>query len=108
MNIRKLDEHIAVTGQIRPEEVETLADQGYVAILCARPDGEEPGQPVFSEIARAAQKHGLKAFHFPVSGKPTEEQVNQFAKAFATIDGPVLGYCRSGARATALYSSIER
>lgn len=108
MNIRKIDEHFATTGQIRPEEIEMLADQGYAAIVCARPDGEEPGQPAFSEIAREAEKHGLKAFHIPVAGTPTEDQVTRFAKAIATIEGPVLGYCRSGARSAALYSSIER
>jgi uncharacterized protein (TIGR01244 family) len=106
MNIKTIDDRFATTGQLRPEDVAQLAQNGYVAILCARPDDEEPGQPAFAAIAREAEKHGIKAVHIPVTGAPTAAQVERFKEAMETIDGPVLGYCRSGARSAALYSSI--
>ena len=54
MNVRKLDDQFSVAGQITPEQVETISDLGFKAIVCARPDNEEGGQPSFAEeIGRA-------------------------------------------------------
>ena len=106
MNIKKIDDRFATTGQIRPEDIAQLAKDGYLAIVCARPDNEEPGQPAFSEIAGEAGKYGVKAVHIPVTGAPSAAQIERFKEAMATMEGPVLGYCRSGARSAALYSSI--
>lgn len=106
MSIKKIDDRFATTGQIRTQDIAQLAGDGYIAIVCARPDNEEPGQPAFAEIADEAAKHGIKAVHVPVAGAPTPEQVDRFKETMATMEGPVLGYCRSGARSAALYSSI--
>lgn len=108
MTIKRIDSRFATTGQIRPEDIAQLARDGYAAIVCARPDNEEPGQPGFAEIAREAEKQGMKAVHIPVSGAPSADQIGRFAEAMKSIDGPVLGYCRSGARSAALYSSIGK
>ncbi|MCW5720132.1 MAG: TIGR01244 family phosphatase [Devosia sp.] len=108
MNIKTIDGRFATTGQIQPEDVAQLAQDGYVAIVCARPDDEEPGQPAFAAIAREAEKHGIKAIHIPVSGSVSSDQIARFKTAMAPLEGPVLGYCRSGARAGALYSSLAR
>jgi len=108
MSIKKIDDHFATTGQVRPQDIAQLARDGYVAIVCARPDNEEPGQPAFAEIAREAEKHGMKAIHIPMTGAPSPEQTARFEEAIETIDGPVLGYCRGGSRAAALYASISR
>jgi uncharacterized protein (TIGR01244 family) len=107
MNIRKIDERFAITGQIQPEDLKTLAEAGYRGIVCARPDNEEMGQPGFSEIARAAEQEGLKAFHISVTGPLTEGQLIRFEQAMAEMDGPVLGYCRSGGRAGSLYQATR-
>lgn len=107
-NVRKIDERFATAGQVRPEDIAQLAQEGYVAILCARPDNEEPGQPAFAMIACEAENHGMKAVHVPVTGAPSAAQADRFKEAMKAIDGPVLGYCRSGARAAVLYSSIRQ
>lgn len=108
MRIKSVDKHFSTAGQIRPEEIEGLAEKGYTAIVCARPDNEEPGQPAFAEIAREAAKHGMKAVQIPIAGKPSSEQIAQFEKEMSDVEGPVLSYCRSGARAASLYASIKR
>lgn len=108
MKINRIDDRFSVTGQIRPEQVARVASLGYTTIVCARPDREEAGQPTFAEIAREAQRHGLKAVHVPVSGIPGVEQRDRFRNAMATCDGPALGYCRSGARAANLYAALAR
>lgn len=106
MTIKKIDDRFATTGQVRPEDVAQLARDGYAAIVCARPDNEDAGQPAFAEIASEAEKHGMKTVHIPVTGTPSDEQITRFKEAMAAIDGPVLGYCRAGGRAAKLYSSI--
>lgn len=108
MQTRRIDENFAVSGQITPAQVEEVAAAGFKSILCARPDMEEPGQPSFGLIAQAAEKAGLKAVHIPISGQLSEGALIRMERALAELPMPMLGYCRSGARAGSLYSAIQR
>ena len=109
MSITQIDESFSVTGQILPAQVEELMALGFKAIVCTRPDNEEAGQPGFAEIAAAAERNGLKVLHIPMtSGAPSPEQVTRFREAMRDVQGPVLGYCRSGARAANLYAAGGR
>jgi uncharacterized protein (TIGR01244 family) len=102
MAIQKIDDQFTQSPQIQPDDVRQIAEAGYKAIVCARPDDEDPGQPSFAEIAEVAERFGLKAFHIPVSGRLTEGQLIRFKQAKVETDGPILGYCRSGGRAGSL------
>jgi len=108
MNVRKIDANFAVTGQITPEQVKAISDAGYKSIVCARPDNEEGGQPSFDAVARAAEAQGLQIIHIPVSGGLGEGQIVRFQTAWKDLPKPVLGYCRSGARAGSLYATLPR
>lgn len=105
MTIRKIDDSFAQSPQIQPDDVRLIAEAGYRGIVCARPDDEDAGQPLFADIAEVAERFGLKAFHIPVSGQLTEGQLIRFEQAKSETDGPILGYCRSGARAGSLYAA---
>ena len=105
MNIRKIDDHFAQSPQVQPDDVKLIAEAGYKGVVCARPDDEDPGQPSFAQIAEAAERLGLRAFQIPVSGPLTEGQLIRFEQAKAEVDGPILGYCRSGGRAGSLYAA---
>jgi uncharacterized protein (TIGR01244 family) len=108
MNIRQISETFAVTGQITPEQIKAVSDAGYKSIVCARPDQEDPDQPDFAEVARAAEAAGLAIVHIPVSGMLGEGQIIRFHEAWGTMPKPMLGYCRSGARAGSLYATLDR
>ncbi|MEQ9638166.1 MAG: sulfur transferase domain-containing protein [Devosia marina] len=108
MNVRKLDDNFSVTGQITPEQVKAVSETGYKSIVCARPDNEEFGQPSFDEVARAAEAEGMQIVHIPVSGPLGEGQIIRFHDAWENLPKPVLGYCRSGARAGSLYATLTR
>ena len=108
MQIRSIDDQLAIGGQIRPEDVAQLAAQGFRSIICNRPDDEDYGQPAFAEIAAAAAAQGLEARHIPVTGRPAEAQAAAFAEALERLPGPVFAYCRSGGRAGALASIAGR
>ena len=105
---RRIDDSFAVTGQLQPGQMVDVAAAGYRSILCARPDNEERGQPTFSAVAEAAGRAGLKAVHIPVSGSLTEGALIRMEQALAELPGPILGYCRSGARAGSLYAAALR
>lgn len=108
MNIRKLDDNFSITAQIMPEQVKAVSQAGYRSIICARPDNEELGQPSFDEVARAAEAEGLQIVHIPVSGGLGEGQIIRFNQAWEQMPKPVLGYCRSGARAGSLYATLSK
>lgn len=108
LSYRSVDADFAVAGQVLPEQMQAIADAGFRAILCARPDHEEPGQPTFDEISRAAEAIGLKAVHIPVAGMLGEGALIRAEQAFADLPRPILGYCRSGARAGSLYAAAGR
>jgi sulfide:quinone oxidoreductase len=105
MDIRTLDNDIAVASQVQPADLPAIARAGFRAIVCNRPDGESAGQPAFSAVERAARELGLPAHYLPAeSGKVTDEQGRQFAALFDTLPKPVLAYCRSGMRSATLWS----
>ena len=108
MNYRKIDAQFAVAGQLLPGQIDEVAAAGFKTIICARPDHEEPGQPTFAEVARAAKEKGLQAVHIPISGGMTEGALIRMEKALKELPMPMYGYCRSGGRAGSLYSAALR
>lgn len=108
MNIRKIDADFAITGQITPDQVREISEAGFKTIICARPDSEDPGQPGFDEVARAAEAEGLNAVHIPVSGPLGEGQIIRFHEACENLPKPMLGYCRSGGRAGSLHATLDK
>lgn len=105
MTITKLSPDFAVSEQIAPSDLAYLAAQGFSAVICNRPDGEGPGQPAFAEVAVAARAAGMEAAYLPVQpGMFGELEAAAFAELLAKLPTPVLGYCRSGARAQNLWA----
>ncbi|MEM6712466.1 MAG: TIGR01244 family sulfur transferase [Pseudomonadota bacterium] len=105
MDIHTVTDSFAVSPQIIPEDVETLAKEGYTTIICNRPDDEERGQPSFEAVANAATQWGLKSHHLPiVSGMLGPQHVSQMAELITESDGKVFAYCRSGTRSIMLWA----
>ena len=108
MDIRTLAPELGVAPQVRPQDVADIARAGYRAIICNRPDGEGPDQPVFAEIERAAREHGLSARYLPAeSGKVSDEQGRRFGQLLEDLPRPVLAYCRTGLRSTTMWALAQ-
>jgi sulfide:quinone oxidoreductase len=104
MNIRPVTPDFSVSPQILPSDLPHLLAKGFRAIVCNRPDREEPGQPSFAEVAAAAAAVGIAARHIPVRPDAiSANDVAAFGRAIKDLPGPVLGYCRSGMRAATLW-----
>ena len=104
MDIRQIDDSFSVTGQISPDDLRDIAAEGFQTLICNRPDGESPDQPAFAEIAGVAEKADIQVHYVPVvPGGLTQADVDAMAAALENAEGPVLAYCRSGARSTNIY-----
>ncbi|TCD11943.1 TIGR01244 family sulfur transferase [Oricola cellulosilytica] len=105
MDLKPLDDRVSVSGQVAPGEIGEIARRGFTTLICNRPDGEAPGQPRFEEIAEQAREAGMEAVFLPVTGATLgPAAARQFADAIGRSDGPVLAYCRTGTRSTALWT----
>ena len=47
MDIKSLTVNLSVSPQLLVTEMEAVAQAGFKAIICNRPDGEGPDQPSF-------------------------------------------------------------
>lgn len=109
MDIRQIDNDYSVSGQITVEDLDQIKALGFKSIVCNRPDEEEPGQPHFSDIAAKAEELGLTIRHIPVGRMGlTPDGVSEMVDALEDFQKPMLGYCRSGARSTAIYEQSLR
>jgi uncharacterized protein (TIGR01244 family) len=97
--IRQLDEKILVSGQIAPSEVAGLATYGVTLLVNNRPDGEEDGQPLASEIEEAAARAGISYRFVPIIRGIGPADVEAMQEALREAkDGKLLAFCRSGTR----------
>ena len=105
MDIKALTPNLSVSPQILASELQAVADAGFKALICNRPDGEGADQPSFDEIAQAAAALGLQASYLPAeTGKVRDEDGKAFGTLLSTLPGPVLAYCRTGMRSTTMWS----
>ncbi len=103
MEIREVTPNFAVAPQMQPSDLATLAERGFVAIICNRPDGEEAGQPSIEEMRAAAEGSGLAFHHIPVSGGAfPDAAIAAFRSVRRGTEGPLLAFCRTGTRSITL------
>ncbi|MDQ0395534.1 bifunctional sulfur transferase/dioxygenase Blh [Labrys monachus] len=97
-------DRLSIAGQPDPAAFGPLAQGGFSALLNARPDGEEPGQPGNAAEKAAAERAGLAYAFVPVSlASITRADVRAFQAFVAGAQGRVLAHCKSGMRALALH-----
>jgi sulfide:quinone oxidoreductase len=103
-HFRSVTPSFAASPQISLDDVAIAARDGFQAIVCNRPDGEDAGQLPASDVAAACAIHGVQFTHIPVVGGINQTQVDQMCSAIEAAQGPVLAYCRSGTRSTNLWA----
>lgn len=105
MELKRINDHVSVSGQIQPADVAALKAAGFVAIINNRPDGEAPDQPSGEAIQKAAQDAGLAYHHIPMGRDGVSpDMVERTRSALEGSAGPVFCYCRSGTRSTTLWA----
>lgn len=108
MIIRQLTTELSVADQLTVDDLEAVKEAGFNAVICNRPDEEgEPHADAVS-MAQKANALGLEFRYLPVNGANiTDTDVVQHAALMSEVPGPVLTYCRSGARCAKLWALSE-
>lgn len=96
--MRELDDKVLISGQIRPNQIAAIRQQGVTLIINNRPDGEEPGQPLGVEIEEAATAAGIDYRSVPIIRGIGPADADAMRDAIAASEGKVLAFCRSGTR----------
>jgi sulfide:quinone oxidoreductase len=105
MKTEHLTPDLSVSSQLSPSDVSIIGAMGFKSIICNRPDGEALGQNLFEEIRTLAERMDIKTAYLPIQATgPTEKDKAEMEKLFGTLPRPILAYCETGARSTALLS----
>jgi uncharacterized protein (TIGR01244 family) len=105
MDIRPLTPHYAVSPQISPDDLPLIAEAGFSAVICNRPDAENPPEWHAAAMAEAAQAAGLQFHNLPLTHQTmTPENVARQRDLIDAATGPVLAYCASGTRSSVIWS----
>ncbi len=104
-----MSHEVSFTGQITPDQVPMIAENGFKTIINNRPDGEEPNQPTSAEIEAAAKEAGLAYKEISFSGNDlTQQHVEAFADFFNQAEQPMLIFCRTGNRSNGIYEAAKQ
>jgi len=107
-NRRRLVADIDVGGQVTVPDVAALKAAGYRTLINMRPDGEGADQPLSASVESAVADAGLSYAYIPTSAANMSDQViDDLARTLANTEGPVLIYCRSGARVARAWALAE-
>lgn len=108
MEFNKINEALTVSGQIDAQDMATLAERGFRAVIDNRPDMEVGPEQSSEAMAKAAQAAGLQFLYLPIiPGQFTPDLIAAMAEALADLEGPVYAYCRSGTRSTTLWALTQ-
>lgn len=99
---------IAVAPQLFPEQMSTVAAEGFRSVINNRMP-QEPGQPSQDALREAAVQAGLAYEWQPVNPAAINEQdVERFAALLERLPRPVLAFCRSGSRSSILVQAARQ
>lgn len=103
--LKKLTDHVSVTGQLTPDDMQRVAEAGFKSVINNRPDFEGGAdQPRSADIEKAALAAGLKYYYQPVNGANIQaDDIDTFGSLLQTLPGPVLAFCRTGTRSGNLF-----
>ncbi len=109
VQITKKSEEFSISPQLNLEEISEVAKLGFKTIINNRPDGEGgASQPTSEQIRLAAEKLGLAYFYIPVIPSNIQaEQIKVFSLAYANAAKPILGFCKTGNRASRMLELLN-
>jgi uncharacterized protein (TIGR01244 family) len=109
INPVKLDDAFSHCTQVTVEDIPAIVAAGYKTLINNRPDAEDgAGQPTTAALRTAAEAAGLYFVALPViPNQISAEQVAEYHRLIANAPRPMLGFCRSGNRASTLYQRAQ-
>ena len=102
--MKELPGDVFVAGQLLPAQIQALAEQGVMTFINNRPDMEAPMQPSSQELEKLTQDLGVDYHHIPMAGGLTPGLIEASETAYANLPRPIVAFCASGTRSTALWA----
>ena len=102
--MKELPGDVFVAGQLLPAQIQALAEQGVMTFINNRPDMEAPMQPSSQDLEKLAQDLGVDYHHIPMAGGLTPGLIEASETAYANLPRPIVAFCASGTRSTALWA----
>jgi len=102
--INQLNKDFSYTSQIAVDDIAEIVSLGFKTIINNRPDHEGGAEQPKSEALEAvALSHGVTYVHIPViPNKIQPHQLETFREAYAKAPKPILGFCKTGNRASTM------
>jgi uncharacterized protein (TIGR01244 family) len=98
----RITEALAVGPQPNPEDIQQIAEEGYLTVINLRAPGEKDMEISSEEEGEIVRGNGLRYSHIPVAMDDLhEEEVDMFRHDLKTLMGPVYVHCSAGKRAAA-------
>ncbi|MDP1540511.1 MAG: sulfur transferase domain-containing protein [Moraxellaceae bacterium] len=109
MQTKCVNETYHVCGQLSLEQLTQAQQQGFLSVICMRPDGEGGAdQPTHLSLKAHAESLGLTLVYMPVEkGQITDLNADKLRQQLSELPKPVLAFCASGNRAHALHVLAE-
>jgi uncharacterized protein (TIGR01244 family) len=102
-NYKKVSETVATAGVLSTQQLETLRQEGFKAVINLLPDDSEYAQPGEQSCI---EQQGLSYHYIPVDFKaPLESDYHTFATAMTALQGQKLVvHCATNYRVSAFYA----
>jgi uncharacterized protein (TIGR01244 family) len=109
VNITPVANNFSVAPQLHPGDFADIAQRGFHSVINNRPDGEGgPDQPRDDTLRAAAEAVGLAYVPLPIPPSNFgDEPVERMRSLLAVLPKPILAFCRTGTRSTALYRRAQ-
>lgn len=103
-----IDRNYHVSPQIEPQQIAEIADNGFVKIICNRPDMEVSPFYSSSVMEDLAKENNIEFHLIELTHEMmTPETAARQRELVLNCKGPVLAYCASGARCSLLWAIGE-
>lgn len=108
IRVLEMAPQVYVCGQLFETDMQLLAKQKVRTVVNNRFDDESTGQPTSSDLAKAAEEHGISFVHFPVDAIAiSDEDLKAFAQIVDDLERPLFLFSRSGKRSIRLWEKAE-
>ena len=103
-----IDKNYPVSSQIEPQQIAEISDNGFVKIICNRPDMEVSPFYSSSVMEDLAKENNIEFHLIELTHQMmTPETAARQRELVLNCKGPVLAYCASGTRCSLLWAIGE-
>ncbi|HAV5025353.1 TPA: hypothetical protein JIY97_00605 [Acinetobacter baumannii] len=108
MQLVELINNIAISKQIKVEDIEKIAALGFKTIINNRPDNEEIDQDSSELLEKTARNYQIAYYHLPIQNinQVSNNIIQEFRSIIDSSNGLVVAFCKTGMRSKACVAKL--